>query len=143
MARSMRWWTASPASTRWTNWRACLSRPREPRGCRMNTMRDPRDEARRPVPSAPGNPIARGELADAELGAGDGASGEAAARRELALAPGHPEALARLGREQWLRGQSRAAADSLGQAARAASRLSGIALWLGHEIEDIGEDAAA
>src|SRR5690606_8113509 len=139
----MRWWTASPASTRWTNWRACRSRPRDPRGSRMNAMRDPRDEARRAVAAAPGNPIAWVVLADAELDAGDGASGEAAARRALALAPGHPEALARLGRAQWLRGQHRAAADSLGQAARAAPRHPGIALWLGHVLEDIGEAEAA
>lgn len=109
----------------------------------MNAMRDPRDEARRAVAAAPGNPIAWVVLADAELDAGDGASGEAAARRALALAPGHPEALARLGRAQWLRGQHRAAADSLGQAARAAPRHPGIALWLGHVLEDIGEAEAA
>nr|WP_255492293.1 UDP-N-acetylglucosamine-peptide N-acetylglucosaminyltransferase [Luteimonas sp. MC1825] len=82
-------------------------------------------------------------LSDAELDAGDGVAGEAAAQRALALAPGHPEALARLGRAQWLLGRRREAADSLGQAARAAPGHPGIALWHGHALEDVGEAEAA
>ncbi|MBJ7576190.1 UDP-N-acetylglucosamine-peptide N-acetylglucosaminyltransferase [Luteimonas sp. MC1828] len=92
---------------------------------------------------APGNLIAWILLSDAELDAGDGVAGEAAAQRALALAPGHPEALARLGRAQWLLGHRRDAADSLGQAARAAPGHPGIALWHGHALEDVGEAEAA
>lgn len=102
-----------------------------------------RSEARRATALTPGNAIAWILLSDAELDAGDGAAGEAAARRALSLAPGHPEALARLGRAQWLRGLRREAADSLGQAARAAPQHPGIALWHGHVLEDVGEAEAA
>ncbi|CAN5706832.1 tetratricopeptide repeat protein [soil metagenome] len=82
-------------------------------------------------------------LAEAELDAGDFSAGEAAARRALALSPGHPEALARLGRAQWMAQRPDAAAQSLRAAARAAPGHPGIAVWLGHVLEDIGEAEAA
>lgn len=82
-------------------------------------------------------------LSEHELDAGDAASGEAAARRALALRPGHPEALARLGRAQWMRGRREDAVMSLDAAARAAPQHPGIAVWLGHVLEDIGEAEAA
>lgn len=109
----------------------------------MSAARDPREDARRAVMAAPGNAVAWIVLADAELDVGNVAGGEAAVQRALALAPGHPEALARLGRLQWMRGRHREAAGSLGQAARAAPRHPGIALWLGHVLEDVGEAEAA
>lgn len=82
-------------------------------------------------------------LADAELDAGDIAAGATACERALALAPGHPEALARLGRAQWMRGAHADAAHSLRQAAQAAPDHPGIALWLGHALEDAGQAEAA
>jgi len=82
-------------------------------------------------------------LAEAELDAGDSRAGEAASRRALALAPGHPEALARLGRAQWMQGRHGDAASSLRAAAAAAPGHPGIALWLGHALEDAGEPEAA
>ncbi|WP_156112273.1 tetratricopeptide repeat protein, partial [Novilysobacter defluvii] len=59
--------------------------------------RDPRLQAREQVRRHPGHPGTWILLAEAELDAGDARAGEAACRRALALAPGHPEALARLG----------------------------------------------
>jgi predicted O-linked N-acetylglucosamine transferase (SPINDLY family) len=109
----------------------------------VTTARDPREDARQAVAADPGNALAWIVLADAELDTGDATAGEAAVRRALALAPGHPEALARLGRLQWMCGRHREAADSLGQAARAAPGHPGIALWLGHVLEDVGEAEAA
>ena len=109
----------------------------------MSAARDPREEARRAVAATPGSAIAWIVLADAELDVGNVPAGEAAVQRALALAPGHPEALARLGRLQWMRGHHREAAASLGQAARAAPRHPGIALWLGHVLEDAGDAEGA
>ena len=82
-------------------------------------------------------------LADVELEAGDARTGTAAAQRALQLAPGHPEALARLGRGQWMLGQFDAAADSLRAAARQAPGHPGIAVWLAHVLEDTGDAEAA
>ncbi len=82
-------------------------------------------------------------LAEAELDAGDASAGEAAAQRALALSPGHPEALARLGRAQWMAHRPGDAAESLRAAARNAPGHPGIAVWLGHVLEDIGEAEAA
>jgi len=82
-------------------------------------------------------------LAEAELDAGDAAAGEAACRRALALRVGHPEALARLGRAQWMQGNRHEAVESLKAAARNAPRHPGIAVWLGHALEDTGEAEAA
>lgn len=100
---------------------------------------DPRIEARRATERAPADPIAWILLAEAELDAGEARAGEAAAQRALALRPGNPEALARLGRAQWMQQRHREAADSLRAAVRAAPDHPGIAVWLGHVLEDIGE----
>jgi len=100
---------------------------------------EPRIEARRAAGRAPGDVLAWIVLAEAELDAGDARAGEAAARHALTLGPGHPEALARLGRAQWMLHRHREAADSLRAAARAAPRHPGIAVWLGHVLEDVGE----
>ncbi len=82
-------------------------------------------------------------LADAEMGAGAFAAGEAAVQRALALRDGHPEALARLGRVRWGQGRHAEAAQWLRRAAAAAPQHPGIALWLGHALEDAGEAEAA
>lgn len=82
-------------------------------------------------------------LAEAELDAGDAAAGEAASRRALALRAGHPEALARLGRAQWMRGLAQDAVHSLRAAADAAPSHPGIAVWLAHALEDAGDAEAA
>lgn len=82
-------------------------------------------------------------LADAELGAGAVAAGEQAAVRALQLRPGHPEALARLGRVRWTQGRHAEAAQALREALRQAPQHPGIAVWLGHALEDNGEAEAA
>jgi predicted O-linked N-acetylglucosamine transferase (SPINDLY family) len=82
-------------------------------------------------------------LSEAELDGGDAAAGAEAARRALALSPGHPEALARLGRAQWMSGDRQGAAASLRAAATNAPAHPGIAVWLGHVLEDTGEAEAA
>ncbi|WP_295925272.1 tetratricopeptide repeat protein [uncultured Xanthomonas sp.] len=82
-------------------------------------------------------------LADAELGAGAVAAGEQAAVRALQLRPGHPEALARLGRVRWTQGRHADAAQALREALRQAPQHPGIAVWLGHALEDNGEAEAA
>ncbi|GAB3099114.1 tetratricopeptide repeat protein [Lysobacter terrae] len=109
-------------------------------------MNDPayqREHLRALVQREPGNAMAWIVLSEAELDAGDARAGEAAARRALALQPGHPEALARLGRAQWMQNLRREAADSLRAAAANAPRHPGIAVWLGHVLEDTGEAEAA
>ena len=107
-------------------------------------MSDPRQHARLQVQRAPGDAIAWCVLAEAELDAGDAIAGERAAQRALALAPGHPEALARLGRAQSLLGRQHEAVDTLLRAAAGAPGHPGIAVWLGHALEDVRrvEDAA-
>ncbi|KMM76267.1 UDP-N-acetylglucosamine--peptide N-acetylglucosaminyltransferase SPINDLY [Xanthomonas sp. NCPPB 1128] len=82
-------------------------------------------------------------LADAELGAGAVAAGEQAALRALQLRPGHPEALARLGRVRWTQGRHAEAAQALRGALQQAPQHPGIAVWLGHALEDNGEAEAA
>lgn len=103
-----------------------------------------RDQARARVQREPDSAIAWILLSEAELEAGDAHAGEAATRRALALAPGHPEALARLGRAQWMQHRREEAATSLRAAAANAPDHPGIAVWLGHVLEDIGaaEEAA-
>lgn len=101
------------------------------------------DRARALVQREPHNAMAWIELSEYELDAGDAHAGEAAARRALSLQPGHPEALARLGRAQWMQNRREEAADSLRSAAANAPRHPGIAVWLGHVLEDIGEAEAA
>jgi len=102
-----------------------------------------RDLARTAVQREPDNALAWIVLAEHELDAGDARAGEAASRRALALRPGHPEALARLGRAQWMQHRRLEAAQSLHAAAANAPQHPGIALWLGHVLEDIGEAEAA
>ena len=103
-----------------------------------------REQARARVQREPDNAIAWILLCEHELDAGDAHAGEAAARRALALAPDHPEALARLGRAQWMQHRREEAATSLRAAAANAPGHPGIAVWLGHVLEDIGaaEEAA-
>lgn len=116
-----------------------------PDGLKRMQPRDPRILARHEAQSRPSDAMAWIVLAEAELDAGDAAAGEAAARRALQLRPAHPEALARLGRAQWLQRRFAEAAESLRFAAARAPQHPGIAVWLAHALEDIGEaeDAAA
>lgn len=110
----------------------------------MSHRDDPRRlAARRAVEREPRNAMAWVLLAEAELDAGDANAGGAAAQRALALAPGHPEALARLGYAQWMQHRHAEAAASLRAASRNAPNHPGIALWLGHVLEDVGEAEAA
>ena len=104
---------------------------------------DPRGELRRATQREPGDAMAWIVLSEAELDAGDVAAGEAAALRALALQPGHPEALARLGRAQSMSNRRQEAVASLQAAARNAPQHPGIAVWLGHVLEDVGEAEAA
>lgn len=104
---------------------------------------DPRTQARLAVRRDPGNAMAWIVLSDVELDAGDARNGAAAAQRALQLAPGHPEALARMGRSQWMLGRHADAADSLRAAARQAPQHPGIAVWLGHALEDAGDAEGA
>src|SRR5690606_9314929 len=104
---------------------------------------DPRADLREAVRREPRNAMAWIVLADAELDAGDALAGQSACQQALALAPGHPEALARLGRAHWLQRRFPEAVASLRAAAGAAPRHPGIAVWLGHALEDAGEAEAA
>ncbi|MEA5122463.1 tetratricopeptide repeat protein [Xanthomonas floridensis] len=93
----------------------------------------------------PGDFVAWLMLADAELGMGATAAGEQAVQRALVLQPGHPEAIARLGRVRWAQARHAEAANLLQQASDLVPQHPGIALWLGHALEDAGqpEQAAA
>lgn len=102
-----------------------------------------RDQLRSAVQRQPQDFIAWVMLADAELEAGDTAAGDHAASRALQLRPGHPEALARLGRTRWMQGRYGEAATLLRQAANLVPEHPGIALWLGHALEDAGQPEAA
>ena len=106
---------------------------------------DPRQVARLAVQQRPRDAMAWAELSDLELDAGDVAAGERAARQALALAPGHPEALARLGRAAWMRGDAPLAMRSLRAAHEAVPRHPGFAVWYAHLLEESGdaEEAAA
>ena len=103
----------------------------------------PRQQLQQAVRRQPADFIAWVMLADAELEAGDLAAGEHAARRALQLRPRHPEALARLGRVAWMAGAHGDAAQLLGEAAASAPQHPGIALWLGHALEDTGDAEGA
>jgi len=109
----------------------------------MNQHADPRIELRRALERNPGDGFAWILLAEHELDRGDALAGESAARRALALRPGHPEALARLGRAQWMLGRREDAVASLRAAANNAPDHPGIAVWLAHVLEDVGEAEAA
>lgn len=100
-------------------------------------------QLRQAVQRQPGDFIAWVMLADAELEAGDLRAGEQAARRALQLRPDHPEALARLGRVAWMAGVHDDAARLLGLASARAPQHPGIALWLGHVLEDSGDAEGA
>ncbi|WP_372381266.1 tetratricopeptide repeat protein [Xanthomonas sp. NCPPB 1754] len=102
-------------------------------------------QLREQVRRQPGDFVAWLMLADAELGMGVTAAGEAAVQRALALHPGHPEAVARLGRVRWAQQRHAEAATLLQQASDLVPQHPGIALWLGHALEDAGqpEQAAA
>ncbi|MBT2767955.1 tetratricopeptide repeat protein [Stenotrophomonas sp. ISL-67] len=107
------------------------------------SMDPQRDQLRSAVQRQPQDFIAWVMLADAELEAGDTAAGDHAASRALQLRPGHPEALARLGRSRWMQGRHGEAATLLRQAANLVPEHPGIALWLGHALEDAGQPEAA
>ncbi len=109
----------------------------------MTQHPDPRIEARLAVQRTPDDAMAWILLSDVELGAGDARNGAGAAQRALQLAPGHPEALARLGRGLWMLGRHREAAQALRAAAHNAPGHAGIAVWLGHALEDAGDAEAA
>ena len=82
-------------------------------------------------------------LADLEMGAGAVQAGEAAVQRALQLRPGHPEGLARLGRARWLQSRFNESVQLLQQASALLPQHPGIALWLGHSLEDAGDAEAA
>lgn len=109
----------------------------------MNSPADERQQLRLAVQRQPADFIAWVMLADAELGAGDLAAGEAAAQRALRLRPEHPEALARLGRTRWMQGRHDEAAGLLQRASDQVPQHPGIALWLGHALEDARQPEAA
>ena len=109
----------------------------------MSAALDERRQLRQAVQRQPADFIAWVILADAELGAGDVAAGEAAAQRALQLRANHPEALARLGRARWMQGRHDEAAGLLQHAAAQVPQHPGIALWLGHVLEDAGQAEAA
>ncbi|KTF33202.1 UDP-N-acetylglucosamine--peptide N-acetylglucosaminyltransferase SPINDLY, partial [Xanthomonas vesicatoria] len=102
-------------------------------------------QLREAVRRQPGDFVAWLMLADAELGMGGIAAGELAVQRALALHPGHPEAIARLGRVRWAQQRHAEASRLLQQAADLVPQHPGIALWLGHALEDADqpEQAAA
>lgn len=102
-----------------------------------------RQQLRLAVQRQPADFIAWVMLADAELEAGDVAAGEHAATRALQLRGHHPEALARLGRARWMQARHAEAAALLRQASDSAPQHPGIALWLGHALEDAGQPEAA
>jgi len=104
---------------------------------------DPRLAAREAVRRDPRSAMAWIVLADAEVEAGAAQACIEAAGRALQLAPGHPEALARLGRAQWMLGRYQEAATSLRAAARHAPAHPGIAVWLAHVLEDAGDAEGA
>lgn len=102
-----------------------------------------RQQLRLAVQRQPTDFIAWVMLADAELEAGDVGAGEVAATRALRLRGDHPEALARLGRARWMQGRHVDAAALLRQASDLVPQHPGIALWLGHALEDAGQPEAA
>ncbi len=109
----------------------------------MSNPPSERAQLRAAVTRQPGDFIAWVMLADAELGEGDIAAGEAAAQRALLLRPEHPEALARLGRARWMQGRHEEAASTLRRACQLAPQHPGMALWLGHVLEDADQPEAA
>ncbi len=105
--------------------------------------RDPRTQARQNAQQQPHDALAWILLSEAELDAGDARAGEDAAQRAIALIGAHPEALARLGRAQWMQRRHADAVRSLRAAADGAPEHPGIAVWFAHALEDAGEAEAA
>ena len=105
--------------------------------------RDPRIQLRNAVAHTPSDFMSWLLLAEAEMDEGDAQTGLAAAQRALLLRAAHPEALARMGRAQWMLGRHTESIASLRAAAAGAPQHPGIALWLGHALEDAGEAEAA
>jgi predicted O-linked N-acetylglucosamine transferase (SPINDLY family) len=106
-------------------------------------MNDPRAQLRQALKRNPGDAMGWVMLAEHELDAGDAQAGETASRRALHLRPGHPEALARLGRAQAMQRKFEDAVTSLRAAARAAPGHPGIVVWLAHALEDVGDAEGA
>ena len=96
-------------------------------------------QLRMAVQRNPADFIAWVMLADTELDVGDARAGLAAVQRAMALRPGHPEALARLGRAYWALGRHAEAVPPLQRASALAPEHPGMALWLGHALEDANE----
>ncbi len=109
----------------------------------VSERRDPRIQLRSAVAQAPLDFMSWLLLAEAELDEGDAQAGLAAAQRALLLRAAHPEALARMGRALWMLGRHTESAATLRAAAAGAPQHPGIALWLGHALEDAGEAEAA
>lgn len=98
---------------------------------------------REAVRRQPGDFIGWLMLADAEMEAAAVEAAAHALQRAHALRGEHPETLARMGRLQWMQGRHAPAIALLQRAAALAPQHPGIALWLGHALEDGGEAEAA
>lgn len=98
-----------------------------------------RQQLRDAVRRQPGDFVAWLMLADAEMGAAALDAAAQALQRAQSLRGEHPETLARLGRLQWLHGRYPQAIALLRQALALAPQHPGMALWLGHALEDVGE----
>ncbi|HYG06974.1 MAG TPA: tetratricopeptide repeat protein [Stenotrophomonas sp.] len=95
-----------------------------------------RQQLREAVRRQPQDFIAWLMLADAEMGAGALDAAALALQHAQALRGAHPETLARQGRLHWMQGRYPQAIALLRQAAALAPQHPGIALWLGHALED-------
>ncbi len=102
-----------------------------------------RQQLRETVQRQPTDFIAWLMLADAEMGMGALDAAAQALQRAQSLRGDHPETLARRGRLHWMRGEHAQAVALLRQAAALIPQHPGIALWLGHALEDAGEAEAA
>lgn len=100
-------------------------------------------QLRAAVQRNPSDFIAWVMLADVEIESGDARTGMSAAQYALTLHPEHPEALARLGRSLWAMGKHAEATIPLRAASNMVPQHPGMALWLGHALEDAGEAEAA
>ena len=102
-----------------------------------------RQQLREAVRRQPGDFIGWLMLADAEMEAAALDTAAQALQRAHALRGDHPETLARMGRLQWMQGRHAQAIVLLQRASAQAPQHPGIALWLGHALEDGGEAEAA
>ena len=102
-----------------------------------------RQQLREAVRRQPGDFIGWLMLADAEMEAAALDTAAQALQRAHALRGDHPETLARMGRLQWMQGRHAQAIALLQRASAQAPQHPGIALWLGHALEDGGEAEAA